>query len=102
MGRGGGLGGSWGWAALNTDHTGDLVITFCGHLKGYGGGAGNEHLDVMWTVDSNGMIFFTWASDPSFEGETPIPAAPGHYSQHPAPGVAVELTVKTIPGRTAT
>jgi hypothetical protein len=39
------------------------------------------------------------ASDPEFEGDTPFPAAPGHYNIHPAPGVSIEITVAKIPNR---
>jgi hypothetical protein len=101
LGGDGGLGGDWGWAAFNTDHTGDLEATFCGHEPGVGAGAGHEHVDLMWDYDASGMFVITWASDPSFEGQSPIPTTPGHYNLHPAPGVAIEITLKQIPGRTA-
>jgi hypothetical protein len=96
-----GLGGAWGWAVLNSDGTGDLQITFCGHASGQGGGAGHEDVDIdAWHVDTvNGVFFIDSASDPSFEGDTPIPSTPGHYNLHPAPGVAMEITVKKIPNR---
>src|SRR6266536_170790 len=88
-----GLGGSWGWAVLNTDGTGDLQITFCGHAPGQGGGAGHEDVDIFaWHIDQNGFFFIDSASDPNFEGESPIPAQPGHYNMRPAPGVAIEIT----------
>jgi hypothetical protein len=96
-----GLGGDWGWAAFNTDHTGDLVIAFCGHLKGFGGGAGSERVDLTWDYDASGFFVITSASDPSFVGQSPIPTTPGHYNMHPAPGVAIEVTLAQIPGRTA-
>jgi hypothetical protein len=101
LGGQGGLGGTWGWAVLNSDGTSDLQITFCGHAPGQGGGAGHEAVDInAWSIDSaNGVFFFNSTSDPSFEGDTPIPAAPGHYSMHPAPGVAMEITVVKIPNR---
>jgi hypothetical protein len=96
-----GLGGSWGWAVLNSDGTGDLQITFCGHLPGVGGGAGHEDVDFnSWSIDqANGVFFINSASDPDFEGDTPIPAAPGQYNIHPAPGVNIEITVTKIPNR---
>ena len=99
LGGDGGLGGSWGWAVFNSDGTGDLQITFCGHAPGLGGGAGHEDVDFYaWSI-ANGVFHVDSASDPSFVGDTPIPAAPGHYNIHPAPGVAIEITVAKIPGR---
>jgi hypothetical protein len=94
-----GLGGDWGWAVLNTDGTGDLQITFCGHQPGVGGGAGHEAVDIYAWHIADGVFFIDSASDPNFVGPTPIPGAPGHYSQHPAPGVAIEITVTAIPNR---
>ena len=101
LGGQGGLGGTWGWAALNSDGTGDLEVTFCGHAPGQGGGAGHEHVDVFaWSIAKHKGVFrFDAASDPSFVGPTPIPATPGHYNMHPAPGVAIEITVTKIPNR---
>jgi hypothetical protein len=97
----GGLGGSWGWAVLNSDGTGDAQITFCGHAPGLGGGAGHVDLDIFaWSVDTaNGVFRVDSASDPEFVGDTPFPSAPGHYNLHPAPGVSIQITVAKIPGR---
>lgn len=96
LGGGGGLGGDWGWAVLNKDGTGDLQITFCGHGGG-GGGAGHASVDIYsWTID-HGVFDITSSSNPQFNGDSPIPAAPGHYNMHPAPGVAIEITVKKLP-----
>ena len=97
------LGGDWGWAALNADGTGDLVTTGCGHFPGFGGGAFNEHVDIyQWTVDaSTGMFEIVLASDPSFEGDTPIPYEAGHsyhFGAPIAPGVNVEGQVTQIQG----
>jgi hypothetical protein len=95
----GGLGGDWGWAALNADGTGDLVVTGCGHLPGFGGGAFNESIDIyLWGIQ-DGVFWIFSASDPSFEGPSPIPAEPGnsyHFSFRPAPGVDVEGQVTQI------
>lgn len=91
------LGGDWGWAALNADGTGDLVTTGCGHLPGFGGGAFNEHVDIYHWEIKDGVFFIDSASDPSFEGPSPIPGQVGHFSAHPAPGVAIEGQVTLIP-----
>jgi len=93
------LGGDWGWAALNADGTGDLVVTGCGHLPGFGGGAFNEHVDIYsWGVQ-DGVFWIFSASDPSFVGPSPIPFEPKnsyHFSFRPAPGVNVEGQVTQI------
>jgi hypothetical protein len=53
LGGQGGLGGTWGWAVFNSDGTGDLQITFCGHAPGLGGGAGHEDVDFYaWSIDT--------------------------------------------------
>jgi len=101
LGGDGGLGGDWGWAAFNTDHTGDLVVAFCGHQPGQGNFACGERVDLTWDYDPSGFFVITSASDPSFVGQSPVPTTPGHYNEHPAPGVAIEVTVAQIPGRTA-
>jgi hypothetical protein len=96
-----GLGGSWGWAVLNNDGTGDLQITFCGHEPGVGGGAGHEDVDIYaWHEDeAKGIFVVDSASDPDLEGDSPIPSEPGHYNMHPAPGVNIEIVVAEIPNR---
>ena len=85
----------------NVVNTGELQVTFCFHQPGKGGGAGHEDVDFYaWHISKKlGVFVIDSASDPNFEGPTPIPAAPGHYSQHPAPGVAIEITVAKIPNR---
>jgi hypothetical protein len=94
-----GLGGDWGWAVLNNDGTGDLEITFCGHVPGVGGGAGHASVDITGWTRANGVFVITGASDPEFVGPTPIPDQPGQYHEHPAPGVNMEITVTKIPNR---
>jgi len=86
---------------FNSDGTGDIQITFCGHTRGQGGGAGHEAVDIFsWSIDTtNGVLFINSASDPSFEGDTPFPSTPGHYNMHPAPGVNMEIQVTKIPHR---
>lgn len=100
----GGPGGVWGWIELDADGTGDMTITFCGHTIGGGGaGAFHENVDITaWSI-SGGLI--------SIDGTNPpvppfvlgtgleIPSAAGHYSQHPFPGLAAEITVVRIPNR---
>lgn len=92
------LGGSWGWVVFNNDGTGDAQITFCGHSQG-GGGAGHVDVDIEGWKIAHGMFVITAASDPQFVGPTGLPATPGHYNLHPAPGVAIETTVVEIPNR---
>jgi len=98
IGGQGGLGGGWGWVALYSDGTGDMQVTECGHG---GGGAGAFHEAVNigeWTIDqANGVFEIVTASDPSFEGDQPVPAAPGHYNLHPAPGISFQITVSLNP-----
>jgi hypothetical protein len=54
-------------------------------------------------VDSNVVTFtghgspVTVTNDPDFLGDTGIPVEPGHYSFHPAPGVAFEIQVAYRP-----
>lgn len=98
LGGQGGLGGAWGWAVLNKDGTGDLQITFCGHQSTEGSGAGHEDVDIFAWHEGKTRFVIDSASDPDFEGRTPIPVEPGHYNLHPAPGVAFEITVVEIPG----
>jgi hypothetical protein len=93
------LGGDWGWGVFNNDGTGELQITFCGHTRGQGGGAGHEDVDIYAWHIAGGVFVIDSASDPSFEGPSPIPGMPGHYSFHPAPGVATEVNVAQIPNR---
>lgn len=92
----GGTGGAWGWAVLNTDRTGDLQITLCQH------GYGAQHFSVdisSWGVDTSQTppVFTLTTNNSMFNGDSPIPAAPGHYSEHPAPGVSMEIQVTKIP-----
>jgi len=112
------LGGFWGWAVFNTDHTADAELTGCGHLVGGGGGgAGHFHADAQWFIGRNGD-FWTKNETDTFVGrggtqtvftaapmDTGIPAAPGHYSTseilgfQPPPGVAIQMQVTKIPNR---
>ena len=94
-----GTGGMWGWAVFNSNGTGDLQATECFHLLGFGGGAGHSDVDIFaWHIEG-GVFVIDSASDPNFVGPSPIPSTPGHYSDHPAPRVAVEIQVTKIPNR---
>jgi hypothetical protein len=93
-------GGFWGWAEFDRwsdgSITGDIQATFCGHTTGGGGaGAGHEDVDVTAAhIDpTTGDFFVDSASDPTFEGDTGIPASAGHYMQHPAPGITQVINV---------
>jgi len=110
-----GLGGFWGWVEFDRfadgSITGDAQLTGCGHLLG-GGGGGAGHSDVDVTSAHigpsqpqdpnfpNGQVFYVdhnvvngVTDDPDFLGDSGIPVEPGHYSFHPAPGVADMIQV---------
>jgi hypothetical protein len=91
------LGGFWGWVEFDRwsdgSITGDAELAGCGHTTGGGGpgsaGAGHTDLDIYAAhIDPiSGDFVVDAASDPEFTGDTGIPSAPGHYMDHPAPGV---------------
>jgi hypothetical protein len=55
---------------------------------------------ISWSIATTMASFFiNSASDPNFEGDTPISTAPGHHNIHPAVGVTIEITVAKIPNR---
>jgi hypothetical protein len=111
------LGGFWGWVEFDRfadgTITGDAQITGCGHFLGGGGSFGAEHADVditsahlgppqpedqgfppgaqVFYIDSN--VVNGEPNVPDFLGDSGIPAEAGHYSFHPAAGVAFELQV---------
>ena len=120
------LGGFWGWVEFDRfadgTITGDAQQAFCFHTRG-GGGAGAGHADVditsahigtsqpddpnypggqVFYVDHNvttftGHVGGTVTDDPDFLGDSGIPVEPGHYSFHPAPGVAFMINVSFRP-----
>ena len=51
----------------------------------------------MFFVDSN--VVNGVPNDPDFLGDSGVPVEPGHYSDHPAPGVAFNLQVSFRPAR---
>lgn len=100
----GGPGGAWGWIELDAGGTGDMTLTVCGHSIG-GGGGGAFHVNAEITGwDASGPLI---SIDSDTAGVPPfalgtgleIPSAPGHYSGHPFPGLATEITVVKIPNR---
>jgi hypothetical protein len=99
----GGPGGAWGWIELDSDGTGDMTLTLCGHsIGGGGGGAGHVNADITdWSAPTGGLISISGDEIPPFLAGTglEIPADPGHYSMHPFPGLAAEINVVEIPGR---
>jgi len=117
------LGGFWGWVEFDRfadgTITGDAQTTGCGHFLG-GGGGGAEHADVditsahlvaatpddpnfgtpgaqVFYVDSN--VVNGVPNDPDFLGDSGIPAEAGHYSFHPAAGVAFMVQVSFRPAK---
>lgn len=123
------LGGFWGWfefdRAADGTITGDAQLAGCGHSVGGGGpgsaGAGHLALDItaahigpagpddppgqVFYIDHNVVTFTghgppqTVVDDPDFLGDSGVPVQPGHYSMHPAPGVAFEVQVAYRPAR---
>jgi hypothetical protein len=102
-----GLGGIWFWVEIDANgQTGDIAGAGCGHIRGVGGGAGSIRGEINWTwtpyPQGNPAVFF--APDPggyyNFVLQGPegpetfsFPATLGHYSAHPAAGVAIEVQV---------
>ena len=98
-----GLGGVWVWIEIDEGGVGDIAGAGCGHVRGGGGGAGSIRGEISW-VYSTGPdgAFLVAGVDPTntyylvfAEGGPPVafPVTQGHYSSHPAPGVAIELQI---------
>jgi len=113
--------------AANGTITGDAQLTGCGHSVGGGGpgsaGAGHMDMDItsahigpsqpddpnypsgqVFYVDHNVVNFTgresgTVTDDPDFLGDSGIPVEPGHYSVHPAAGVAFMVQVAFRPAK---
>ena len=94
----GGTGGFWGWYAFYSDGTGDIAMTGCGHGSG-GSGAFHENVQIdAWHIDSVTGDFVVDSSSPAdAEGDTGIPAAPGHYSMTFGAGVRANIQVNLNP-----
>lgn len=102
-----GLGGTWGWFALNgapgaTSGDVDVQQTFCSHSGDFNG-AGHFAADSTWfTVPGPGAPFLV---DPNntyliVHGfDFPLPATSGHYSFTIERGFFGQITVQRIPGR---
>lgn len=123
------LGGFWGWAEFDRfadgSITGDAEFAGCGHSTGgNNGNTGAGHISVDITAahigpggpdDPPGVSVFyidhnvvtstfrghteTVVDDPEFLGDSGMPSDAGHYSFHPAPGVAGVLQVAFRPAR---
>jgi hypothetical protein len=99
-----GLGGEWGWFAFNRDNSFDATLTFCGHGSG-GSGAEHQNLDGLWTTGTptdppiwgQSSDFFISTDGGQTWQDTDIPAAAGHYSFKPAPGISAVAQVSAIP-----
>jgi len=99
-----GLGGIWLWVEVDANSTGDVAGAGCGHVRGGPrGGAGSIRGDITWVYGSAAQAAtagaFPLGQDPNDRyyivtiapGELfAWPTTVGHYSWHPAPGVALE------------
>lgn len=113
-------GGFWAWAVLYDDGTFDATIVGCGHSGGPiidlsppWGGAQSCRSDGYWTT-YNGNFYITSETDTCVDSfshgppttttydyglpgmDTGVPLTPGHYSDHPAPGINTEIQVVYI------
>jgi hypothetical protein len=96
-----GLGGVWVWIEIDANQTGDIAGAGCGHIRGVGGGAGSIRGDITWWSATSTAGTMNFAPDPNSQyyvvnwGDGPVsfPKTVGHYSWHPASGVAIELQV---------
>ena len=96
-------GGIWGWVEIDADGTGDVAGAACAHFPGSGGGAGSLRGPVTWTYSTGtGGASFVAGIDPTntyylvtAQGASTaaFPVTVGHYSAHPAPGIAIEVQI---------
>jgi hypothetical protein len=119
-----GTGGFWAWYEFDNNGTGDATGTGCGHTIAASGpglaGAGHENVDILsWDIEPAGPDailpgndFYILSDNTTFVGhggpltlpdqnvgDTGIPAVPGHYNLHLAPGITAQITVVKIPNR---
>ena len=103
-----GLGGTWGWFALNgtpgaTSGDVDVAQTFCAH--GTFNGAFHFNGDSTWSTISLGSPPIPGLGDTSgkylvVQGfDFPVPADSGHYSFTIERGFFGQITIQRIPGR---
>lgn len=104
-----GLGGIWLWIEIDggagaTSGDADVAGSGCGHVPGVGGGAFPIRGEFEWwwseTADGEDVTFGGYSGDDGYynvelgPGEVlSFPVTVGHYSFHPARGVAVEVQV---------
>jgi hypothetical protein len=104
-----GLGGIWLWIEIDggagaTGGDADVAGSGCGHVPGVGGGASSIRGEFEWwwsaTPDGGDFTFGAYSGADGYynveigPGEVfSFPVTVGHYSFHPAAGVAVELQV---------
>ena len=97
-----GLGGVWFWIEIDEGGTGDIAGAGCGHDRAGNGGAGSIRGEIEWwgSVGPQGAAFFVDPNNLYYnvnlgDGGPPLsfPQTQGHYSFHPAPGVAIETQI---------
>ena len=96
-----GLGGIWLWIEVDADGTADVAGSVCAHnVRGPRGGAFPIRGETTWTTGFIPPLDSLPVKDPTNTYYTfggfdlpPIPVTQGHYSWHPASGVALEITI---------
>ena len=106
-----GLGGIWLWIEIDggagaTSGDADIAGSGCGHDRAGTGGAGSirGEFDWWWSATPQGADFaglLGYPTDPKGYYNVAIgpgevfafPVTVGHYSGHPAPGVAIEIQI---------
>jgi hypothetical protein len=97
-----GLGGVWFWIEIDEGGTGDIAGAGCGHDRAGSGGAGSIRGEITWwgSIGPEGVAFSVDPNNRYYnvdlgDGGPPLsfPQTVGHYSFHPAPGVALETQI---------